>query len=124
MNLNKIADTLTIDGHQINNPANNFPIATTNLAGLVSSALSVALSIVSVLMFVWLAWGIFQYIFAGGNKEALKKAQGRITWALVGFVITIMAYAISGFIQDIAKQNGQNAPTYIDSNSTLNFNKK
>lgn len=94
---------LYIDGKKIDNPVQNaFPVATTDLAGVVSNFLRVTILVAAMLMVVWAAWGVFQYIFSGGNKDAVKKAQGRITWALVGFIILISAYSISGFIQQLA----------------------
>lgn len=81
----------------------NFSLKQTDLGGLVSSFLAIAIMLSGLLMFIWLGWGIFQYLFAGGNKENLKKAQSRITWAIVGFIFIILAYSISGFIVAIAK---------------------
>lgn len=54
-----------------------------------------------VLMFSWMIWGVFQYLFAGGDKEGLAKAKSRITWAIVGFVIVILAYTIQKYAREI-----------------------
>lgn len=51
-------------------------------------------------MFIWAAWGVFDYIRAEGNKEALAKARKRIQWAIVGFIILLFAFMISEFIQN------------------------
>ncbi len=53
-----------------------------------------------VLMFTWMVWGVFQYLFAGGNKENLAKARSRITWAIVGFMIIVMAYTIQKYVKE------------------------
>lgn len=58
-----------------------------------------------VLMLFWMIWGVFQYLFAGGNKEGLAKARSRITWAIVGFVIIIMAYTIQKYVKEIFPPN-------------------
>lgn len=54
-----------------------------------------------VLMFSWMIWGVFQYLFAGGDKEGLAKAKSRITWAIVGFVIIVLAYTIQKYAKEI-----------------------
>ncbi len=70
---------------------------TTNSYGFYDIVLWISL----VLMFSWMVWGVFQYLLAGGNKENLAKARSRITWAIVGFVIVIMAYTIQKYAREI-----------------------
>lgn len=90
----------------------SFPNLNSNLAnsttgGLVSAFLPVAFSIAGLVMFIWVAIGIFQYITAGGNKESLGKARAKITWALIGFLILIISFSLSLYIQGLAR------PQYI-----------
>ncbi len=68
---------------------------TGKLGEVLSAASTVVFYIVLFLAFYWLVWGAFQYLFAGGNKENLAKARARITWALVGLVIVILAYLVT-----------------------------
>lgn len=70
-------------------------------AGLISQFLTLGFVVAGFLMFVWAIIGVFQYILAGGNKENLAKARARITWAIVGFLITIVSFALSQYIQSI-----------------------
>lgn len=71
------------------------------LGGIISALLNIVLIIAVFLTFFWCVWGIFQYIFAGGNKENLGKARGRITWALVGLAVTLIALAVSQYAQKL-----------------------
>ncbi len=88
---------------QFNNPVEtNFKLSETSFGGLVSVILTYTLQIMGFLLLIWMAWGIFQYIFAGGNKDNIKKARGRITWAIIGFIFTLLAYSISGWLQALA----------------------
>jgi len=88
---------------------NNIPVPTapgltsdiTNLGSFVSMALKVAIYVSGTLLLAWLVWGIFQYIFAGGDKQGLASAQKRITWAIVGFIIVLFALALSQGAQGI-----------------------
>ncbi|MFA5932633.1 MAG: pilin [Microgenomates group bacterium] len=79
----------------------NSAIASPTIGGIITPALEAVFLIASVLMFVWMVWGIFQYIFAGGEKEKLAKARSRITWAIVGFIIVLLAFTLSRYIQEI-----------------------
>lgn len=60
----------------------------------------VALYAGAFLMFFWAAWGVFDYIRAEGNKEALAKARKRIQWAIAGFIILLMAFFIGDFVKN------------------------
>lgn len=73
------------------------------LASVISSLGEVALYVGAFLMFFWAAWGVFDYIRAEGNKEALAKARKRIQWAIVGFIILLLAFFLSNTVQTILK---------------------
>lgn len=45
--------------------------------------------------FIWLVWGIFQYIFAGGDKNGIESARKRITWAIFGLIFVLLSYLIA-----------------------------
>lgn len=72
-----------------------------HLGDLVSRLLSVIILMAGFLMLIWLVWGAMQYITAGGEKEALAKARSRILYAIIGFILIILAYNIKMFGEDI-----------------------
>lgn len=76
-----------------------------SLGGLIGGFLNLGLMIVGFLLIIWLAWGVFQYIFAGGDKQKLQAARNRITYAIIGFVLVVMSFAISSYAQNIIKTN-------------------
>lgn len=75
------------------------------LGDIISASLDIVFLIASFLMFIWMLWGIFQYIFAGGNKESLAKARSRITWAIVGFCIVLLSFTIWQYAKEIFSPN-------------------
>jgi len=98
---------------------NGFPflrpeLSRSNLGDLLSQFLTLTIAMAGVLLFFWLVWGVFEYIFAGGNKEKLGKARARITYALIGFVITIVAFSLSQYIQQIFPPQQANAPLNVN----------
>ena len=85
---------------------NNFPAETFTVATAISSFSVVALYVGGALMFFWAIWGVFDYIKAEGNKEALAKARKKIQWAIVGFVILILAFFVSDTLSKILIPGG------------------
>lgn len=83
----------------INPVKGNFPSGT--LGELISKAFDLVLFIAGVLMFYWIVWGVFHYIFSGGDKNELGKARARITWAIVGFLILLIVFALKEYLQTL-----------------------
>lgn len=79
----------------------NFRGTNANLGAFISGLLNLALLIAAFLTFYFLVWGAFQYMMAQGNKEELAKARLRITWAIVGLLVTVSAYLIATFAGEI-----------------------
>ena len=96
----KLALTTPFDGGSTSffNPAQNFPARSTDLGDVISQFSEVAIYIGGILMIFWAIWGIFDYLKAEGNKEGLAKARKKIQWAIVGFIILIMAFFVSDFV--------------------------
>ncbi len=103
MNNKSVELALTLPG---NNPV---PIASPiglssqfkDVGSLVSQAYNVVFYIGLSLCFIWLVWGAYQYIFAGGDQESLSQARSRITWALFGLVFILLAFLITQFAGQI-----------------------
>lgn len=72
-----------------------------DLASFISPLLNIAFYIAIFLAFYWLVWGAFEYIMAQGNKENLAKARARITWALIGLMVILLAFFIAKFASEI-----------------------
>lgn len=47
---------------------------------------------------IYIIWGGIQWIQAGGDKAKLTAARARVTWAIGGFVILLLSYAIVGVV--------------------------
>ncbi|MGB9706519.1 MAG: pilin [Microgenomates group bacterium] len=68
------------------------------LARLIANFLKITFSVTGLVLLAMLLWGGIQWMTAGGDKEQMTKAQGRITSALIGFVIFMSVFAIINFI--------------------------
>ncbi|MBI2021476.1 fibronectin type III domain-containing protein [Candidatus Daviesbacteria bacterium] len=72
-----------------------------SLPGMISMLANVAIYVSGFLTLYWLLWGVFAYIAAGGDKERLAKARSRIQWAIIGFLVVIISFAVSQYAESI-----------------------
>jgi hypothetical protein len=103
----------TIPGMNIDQPP-GFNQSLNSTGAVVGGFLNIAFMIAGFLLLVWLVWGVMQYIFAGGNKEGLARARARITWALVGFVVVVLAFLVSGYAKDVLEPKTDIQVTNVD----------
>lgn len=87
-------------GQEIFPPDNLLP-QYTDLGSILSALLNIVFTISVFLAFFWMVWGVFHYIFAGGDKEQLSKARSRIVAALVGLLLVAIAFALAQYVQQI-----------------------
>lgn len=72
------------------------PLGSSNIFDLILASLSLAMRffIYPAIIVMW-TWSGFQFIYAQGNPEGLKKAKSWIFWA---FMITAAAFMLQGFL--------------------------
>lgn len=80
---------------QLGNPWKNIQ----SLDVLVPNLINLVLVVAVVVFFFLLLLGGIRWITAGGDKEALAKAQGKITSALIGIIIVFSAWAILNLVK-------------------------
>lgn len=84
----------------INSPSDKF----TTLGGFLSGSMEVVFYAVGFLMAGYLAWGVFRYITAEGQKESLFKARNHMRWAFVGFIVVMLAFVVAKYFQEVIPQ--------------------
>lgn len=88
-------------GNEIPQPKELTDKGFVDLASFISPLLNIAFYVATFLAFYLLVWGGFQYIMAQGKKEELAKARARITWALIGLIVVLLAYLIAKYVGEI-----------------------
>lgn len=68
---------------------------TTSLATVIRNALTLLFSAAALIVLFMLAFGAFQWITSGGDKDAIDKARKRIINALIGLAILSLAFLIA-----------------------------
>lgn len=66
----------------------------TSLGLILSNALTIIFVVAAFAVLFMLIIGAFQWITSGGDKEAVGRARGRITHALIGLAILALAFLI------------------------------
>lgn len=83
------------------------------LAGILR-LIFVASSIIAV---IYIIIGGYYYVTAYGNPESAEKGKSTITWAIMGLVISIAAFAIVQFVWN--RLSGQTAPSPTNVNPAV-----
>jgi len=81
-------------------PTGNF--TATGLVGqIISAFLPIILGIAGFVTVIIIVISGIQFVTSGGNPEAAAAARGRLTFAIIGFVIIVLAFAILQIIDKI-----------------------
>ena len=65
-----------------------------NLGGIVGAAVTFILIIAVLIALFFLIWGGISWITSGGDKAKVAAARSRITYAIIGLVVTLVAFFI------------------------------
>lgn len=71
------------------------------IAELIGKILNLAFMIGGLVLLVMIIVSGIQWMLAGGDKQAVSSAQGRLTSAVIGFIILASAFAIISLIANI-----------------------
>lgn len=74
--------------------------------------LTMASAFIVLILFIMFIVGAFRYLTSFGNAEKVKKAQGTLKMALIGFIIFVSAFLILNIIQYLflGNPNDPNVP--------------
>lgn len=65
-----------------------------SLNSVLQTGLKLMLVLAILLALFFIIWAGIQWIMSGGNKEGLEKAKGRLTYAIIGLIVALFAFAI------------------------------
>lgn len=73
----------------------------TPIGVVISNALTLLFSAAALVVLFMMAFGAFQWITSGGDKDAIDKARKRIISALIGLALLALAYLIAVIASNI-----------------------
>ena len=62
--------------------------------GVFTQVTNIVLYIVGIISVLMLVWGGLRYILSGGDSKKITDAKNTILYAIVGLIISVLAYAI------------------------------
>ena len=80
-------------------PATGPDFKTAKLGDIISAFLPYIFVFSGLMLFLFLIFGGFQLLASGGNPESVKSGQGKVTGALIGFIIIFVAYWLTEILQ-------------------------
>ncbi len=64
------------------------------LGQVMGNIYSLAIIFAALIVFVYLIWGGFEWLTAGGDSDKISKAQKKLTGAVIGFTVVLAAWAL------------------------------
>ena len=89
-----LAQNVSLNGVSIQGPL----VGYNTIGDIINNVVPFVISIAGILLFFILMWGGYDYIMSQGTPEKLKTANAKITAAIVGFVLLILAFLITRII--------------------------
>lgn len=80
------------NGEPINAPAGVPEGGLTYLGGVLRNGLTIMIILAVFFALIFIVWSGLQWISSGGDKNKLAQARGRLTWAIVGLIITFATF--------------------------------
>lgn len=77
------------------------PTKDLTLTTFLSNVVTIIFIVGGLLVFFMIIFAAFQWITSGGEKEAISKARGRITWAIIGMVVLALSFVIVRVLGEI-----------------------
>lgn len=93
----------------------DFKFKTGSIGGVVSSLLLYIFPIAGILVLLYLVLGGIQLMTSLGDPKAVQSAKGKITGALIGFVIIFAAYWVVQIVASVLGIQGTGFGSIINS---------
>jgi hypothetical protein len=73
-------------------------ISSNNLGGMVSNIITILFIVAALIALFFLIWGGIKWILSGGDKAKVESARSTIIAALIGLIITFLAFFLLTFV--------------------------
>lgn len=90
---------LTLPGGQtVTAPAGLPSGGLSTVSQVIGNAVTIMIIVAAVLSLIFLIWGGIQWSGSGGDKAKVTSARARITYAIIGLVVALLAFFIINII--------------------------
>lgn len=78
--------------------AEGMPAELVGDGGIFTRITSIALYVIGAVSVIMLIWGGLRYILSGGDSKKITDAKNTVLYAIIGLIISFLAYAIIRFV--------------------------
>lgn len=78
--------------------AEGMPAELVGDGGIFTRITSIALYVIGAISVIMLIWGGLRYILSGGDSKKITDAKNTVLYAIIGLIISFLAYAIIRFV--------------------------
>ena len=78
--------------------AEGMPAELVGDGGIFTRITSIALHVIGAISVIMLIWGGLRYILSGGDSKKITDAKNTVLYAIIGLIISFLAYAIIRFV--------------------------
>lgn len=97
---------LTLPGNQIINAPNGIPTGgITVTSKVIGNAITIMIILAVILAIIFFILGGISWITSGGDKSKITAARSRITFAIIGLIIALVAFFIVNIVGTVFKVN-------------------
>jgi hypothetical protein len=75
-----------------------------SITALVFGVINYALVLLGVISTLMIIWGGFLMVMSAGNEERLTKGRQTLMWAIIGFVVALLAFSIVSIVQNVLQK--------------------
>ena len=97
----QLAQVLKLPGDSGESVTGPLPDRFTNLASVVTNAIPFIFPIAGVILLLYLVWGGFDILTSMGDSKKVEAAKGKVTNAIIGFLIIFFAYWIVQILDNV-----------------------
>ena len=73
-------------------------LQTTSLTDSVANVTNIMITIIGIISVIMLIIGGFRYVLSGGDSKNTTAAKDTILYAIIGLVVSLLAYSIANFV--------------------------
>jgi len=81
--------------------------------GFIQNIVNIFVKLPFIIFPIMIIAGGFMYMMSAGNEQNMKKAQATITWGIVGFVITMIAFGLVIMVKKLIAPSANVNPTNL-----------
>lgn len=79
----------------------NDPSGLTGINNFLANIISLIFLVSTTVFVAMVLWAAYDFIYSFGDKEGIAKAKAKMTWAIIGFVILSLSFALFRILEQI-----------------------